>query len=64
MDSDLECESPIEEVVGGMSFVLHGLYLKSMLLGGGGLLRKGVIRVAGSQGKVTCLAQSVSDIYM
>lgn len=55
MDSGLECESPIEEVVGGMSFVLHGLYLKSMLLGGGGLLRKGLIRVAGSQGKVTCV---------
>ena len=34
MDSGLECESPIEEVVGGMSFVLHGLYLKSMLPGG------------------------------
>lgn len=55
MDSGLECESPTEEVVGGMSFVLHGLYLKSMLLGGRLLLRKGVIRVAGSQGKLTCV---------
>lgn len=55
MDSGLECESPIEEVVGSMSFVLHGLYLKSILLGEGLLLRKGVIRVAGNQGKVICV---------
>lgn len=42
VDSGLECESLIEEIVGGLSFVLVGLYWQSMLLGGGLLLRKGV----------------------
>lgn len=41
VDSGLECESLIEEIVGGLSFVLVGLYWQSMLLGGGLLLRKG-----------------------